>query len=131
MSGAAGTIPLILVVDDDRDIRLLVSRLLASQGYEVAEAAGADEAERIALRRRPSLILMDVGMPDRDGLSALWGMRGRPELSGVPCVVLTAYDSYDLRAEAAGAGCRAYLTKPIDFEELLATVVEVLRDRAP
>ena len=122
--------PTVMVVDDDEDCRVLLSELLRREGYQVIAASDGVEAQRIALGNTPQLILMDIGMPDIDGLSALWQMREHPELAEVPVLIVTAYDSYDLRAEAASVGCHGYLTKPIDLDELKA-LVGTLSGRTP
>lgn len=116
----------ILVVDDDEDIRFLTAKILSKEGYFVTEAASAVEAETAALSQTPDLIIMDIGMPEIDGLSAVWRMRDRPELSEVPVVIVSAYDSFDLRAEATAEGCKSYLTKPVDPKVLRSKVREIL-----
>lgn len=124
-SGAPRTV---LVVDDDDDIRFLVSELLRREGYSVTEACCAEDAERAALKQPPNLIIMDIGMPGLDGLSEVWRMREHPELVNVPVVIVTAYDSYDLRGEAAAQGCKGYLTKPVEASELTRLVAETFQN---
>ncbi len=116
----------ILVVDDDDDLRFLMAKILRDEGYSVTEAASAREADEVARSQTPDLVLMDIGMPEEDGLSAVWRMREHPELAEVPVVIVSAYDSYDLRAEAAAEGCKAYLTKPLDPDSLTSVVGEIL-----
>lgn len=116
----------ILVVDDDDDMRFLMAEVLRNQGYCVTEAASAWEARKVVLGQIPDLVLMDIGMPGEDGLSAVWRMREDPRLTLVPVVIVSAYDSYDLRAEAAAEGCKAYLTKPLDPDSLTSVVGEIL-----
>ena len=116
----------ILVVDDDDDIRFLIAKMLSKEGYCVTDAASAAEAEIAARAQNPDLILMDIGMPELDGLSAVWRMRELPELAEVPVVIVSAYDSFDLRAEATAEGCKGYLTKPVDPVVLAAKVREIL-----
>ncbi len=116
----------ILVVDDDDDLRFLMAKILRDEGYSVTEAASAREADEVARSQTPDLVLMDIGMPEEDGLSAVWRMREHPELAQVPVVIVSAYDSYDLRAEAAAEGCKAYLTKPLDPDSLTSVVGEIL-----
>ena len=108
----------ILVVDDDDDLRTMVGEILRPTGHVVIGAATGQEAYSMAVEKLPSLIIMDIGMPEMDGLSTLWKMRKHEGLATVPVIVLTAYDSYDLRGEAASAGCHEYLTKPFEPEEL-------------
>jgi CheY-like chemotaxis protein len=117
----------VLVVDDEEDIRFLMAEILRSEGYRVTEAASAEEAEKAALIQTPDLVLMDIGMPGVDGLSAVWRMREHPELVDVPVVIVSANDAFDLRAEAAAQGCRGYLTKPLDLALLRSIAVEILR----
>lgn len=103
-----------MIVDDDDDIRLLLSQLLRGKGYTVIEAGTAQDAEANALKYAPHLILMDLSMPGADGLSAIWNIRKQPQMATVPIIIVSAYDAFDLRAEAAAAGCCGYLTKPLD-----------------
>ena len=116
----------ILVVDDDDDIRSLLAKILRKEGYCVIEASNAAAAETAALSEIPDLVLMDIGMPEVDGLTAVWRMRERPELAEVPVVIVSAYDSFDLRAEATAEGCKGYLTKPLDPELLISKVHDIL-----
>jgi CheY-like chemotaxis protein len=124
---APATKPSVLVVDDDEDIRFLTAEFLRKEGYRVTEAGSAGEAEAAALIQTPDLVLMDIGMPGVDGLSAVWHMRQHPELADVPVVIVSAYDSFDLRAEAAAEGCKGYLTKPLDAALLKSIVSKILR----
>lgn len=126
LSYGMNTPPTILVVDDDEDIRLLIAQLLRSQGYSVTEAACASEAETSVVENPPQLILMDLSMPGTDGLSSIWNIRKQPEMAAVPIIIVSAYDAFDLRAEATAAGCCGYLTKPLDPDQLKATIRSVL-----
>jgi CheY-like chemotaxis protein len=118
--------PTIMVVDDDDDIRLLMTQLLRSEGYFVTEAATAAEAEANTLKRRPHLILMDLSMPGTDGMSAVWNIRKQPGMADVPVIIVSAHDAFDLRAEAAAAGCCGYLTKPLDATQLKLSIKTAL-----
>ena len=126
LSYGADIPPTILVVDDDDDIRLLIAQLLRLQGYSVTEAGSASEAERSVLDNPPHLILMDLSMPGTDGLSSIWNIRKEPGMATVPIIIISAYDAFDLRAEAAAAGCCGYLTKPLDPDQLKTTIRLVL-----
>jgi CheY-like chemotaxis protein len=118
--------PKILVVDDDDDIRLLMVQLLRSEGYRVTEASTAGEAESNALKNHPHLILMDLSMPGTDGLSSIWNIRKQPGMATVPIIIVSAYDAFDLRAEATAAGCCGYLTKPLDPDQLKTMIRSVM-----
>ena len=119
--------PTIMIVDDDDDVRGMIAQFLHSAGYQVIQAANSTEAQRHALESLPELIIMDIGMPQVDGLTAVWKMREHPALSDIPVLILSAYDSYDLRAEAASTGCLGYLTKPVEPDHLRATLEEILK----
>lgn len=118
--------PKILVVDDDDDLRAMVEEILRRAGYVVISAGSGQEAYPLALETLPDLIMMDIGMPEMDGLTTLWKMRKHDELATVPVIILSAYDSYDLRGEAASTGCHSYLTKPFEPLELKRLVGELL-----
>ena len=121
------TLP-ILIVDDDEDIRLLLAQFLRTEGYSAIEAATAAEAESMALEHTPQLILMDLSMPGTDGLSAIWSIRKQPEMASVPIIIISAHDAFDLRAEAAAAGCCGYLTKPLDTTDLRMMIQSALHN---
>lgn len=110
--------PTVLIVDDFDDMRSVLRHWLERRSYKVVEAVDGDEAIEVARRERPALILMDIGLPHRSGISATYKIRKVPELSGTPIVALTAYGAVDLHAEALKAGCVKCLTKPIDSDEL-------------
>lgn len=122
------TAPTIMIVDDDDDIRFMMSEALRGEGYVVTEAASAAEAEHKAVRELPHLILMDLNMPGTDGMSALWKIRRHQELAAVPIVIVSAHDAFDLRAEAAAAGCKGYLSKPLEVDELRDVVRSIIED---
>ena len=111
-------IPSILVVDDFEDIRLTLRLWLERRGYRVVEAEDGDKAIEVARQMHPSLILMDIGMPERSGISATYKILKDPEMDGIPIVAITGYESSDLHEDALTAGCVACLTKPLDFREL-------------
>jgi two-component system KDP operon response regulator KdpE len=127
MSGAGETGGTrVLVVDDDPAIRALLRQTLAQAGYAVGEAANAAQAlaQRAALA--PDLALLDLGLPDRDGLEIL------PQLvaAGLAVVVLSARDATAEKVAALDLGASDYVTKPFDPEEILARVRTALRHRA-
>lgn len=120
--------PTIMIVDDDDDIRYMMSEALRLEGYIVTEAASAAEAEHKAVRELPHLILLDLNMPGTDGMNALWNLRQHQEIAAVPIVIVSAHDAFDLRAEAAAAGCKGYLRKPLEVDELRDAVRSIIED---
>ena len=119
----------ILVVDDDpRNLRLAVT-VLEQAGHEVLGADGGAEGVETALAHAPDLVLMDVQMPDMDGIAALKRLRAEPRTAALKVVALTALamkgDAERLRAE----GFDGYLEKPIRYKEFLASVAALLEGR--
>lgn len=114
--------PTVLVVDDYADVRHMLASALALHGYRVVEAANGWAAIDVAAREHPQAILMDLQMPMLDGFETTELLRGNDELRDVPIIALTAHTSLDNRAEAAEAGITAFLTKPIDPDDLCRVI---------
>ena len=111
--------PLVLVVEDFEDNRFMMRRLLEMSGYRVVEAVNGNQAVEAAASERPDIILMDLSLPMLDGLAATRRIRAQGGLRKVPIVAVSAHDSADFHAEALAAGCNEYVTKPIDFDQLV------------
>ncbi len=120
------TQPTILNVEDTPENRLLIRRILESQGYKVVDAVNALEGIKQAVEVRPDLILMDINLPDLDGFTAVTRIRSFADLKTVPIIALTARNVTDDRERAKAIGCDAYLSKPIEFEELLTSVAKYI-----
>jgi len=116
--------PSVLVVDDDPDVRALVSTLLGRAGYLVTEAPDGRAALKALYGQRPDLVVLDVNMPDLDGWATLERIR---DLSDVPVVMLSARGEELEKVRALRAGADDYVTKPFGRQELLARVESVLR----
>ncbi len=112
----------ILVVDDDEDIRTVVSHNLEGEGYVVLTAEGGDEAMEIVKAQRPDLVILDIMMPGRDGYDVLAEIRGDPETADLPVVLLTAKRAESDIWEGWSSGADYYMTKPFEVGELMRFV---------
>ena len=115
----------ILIVDDEPHIRRLLRATLARVPYDVVEAATAREALSIARASRPEVVLLDLGLPDRDGLELIALLKGL----GRAVIVVSAREATEEKVAALDLGADDYVTKPFDTEELLARVRAALRNR--
>ena len=112
----------ILNVEDIPENRLLVRRILESEGYRVEDAVNAVEGIEKASEIEPDLILMDINLPDLDGFTAVTRIRSISHLKNIPIIALTARTVDNDRERASAIGCDGYINKPIDYEELLAEI---------
>ncbi|MBT8213429.1 MAG: response regulator [Acidimicrobiia bacterium] len=117
----------ILVVDDDPDILQFVRMNLELEGFEADTADGGLVALETAKARPPDLVLLDVMMPEMDGLTVLRRLRNSPATANVPVIILTAKALAEDRVKGLDLGADDYITKPFDLEELVARVRTVLR----
>jgi DNA-binding NtrC family response regulator len=117
----------ILVVDDEVGIRELLSEILADEGHQVLLAESAGEARRLREYHRPDLVLLDIWMPDTDGISLLkeWAASGQ---LGMPVVMMSGHGTIETAVEATRIGALDYLEKPIALQRLLSTVKRALRN---
>lgn len=116
--------PLVLVVEDEPQMRRFIRASLTSHGYRLVEAERASEAVALATSHNPELVLLDLGLPDLDGLELTRQLR---EWSRVPIIVLSARGREEDKVSALDAGADDYLTKPFGVNELLARMRVALR----
>lgn len=109
---------LVLVADDSIDNLTMISLDLQQNGYLVATATNGEEAVKIAAMINPDLILMDLSMPEVDGLESTRQIRQREDLKDIPVIALTAFSTDGFRRAAHQTGFDGYLTKPVDFSRL-------------
>jgi CheY-like chemotaxis protein len=109
---------LILIVEDNEKNMKLVRDLLQFKGYRTLEADTATEGIALAAAHQPRLILMDIQLPDMDGVAALGRLKAEPATTGIPVVALTAFAMKDDEARFLSAGFDGYLVKPINVREL-------------
>ena len=126
----AGAPTRVLVVDDSPMIVKLLRVLLTSAGYEVRTAGGADAALAVLAEFHPGLILMDVQMPEVDGLTLTRRLKADPRYRDIAIIAVTAFAMKGDEARVRDAGCDGYVTKPIDTSALLGVIGEILA-RAP
>lgn len=116
----------IMVVEDDAMNRDMICRILQWHGYGTIVAGDGQQACDLAVSARPDLILMDMGLPILSGWEATRRLKALPELRAIPVIALTAYAMVEDRRRSLAAGCDAFATKPINFEQLVATIEQLL-----
>lgn len=108
--------PPILYIEDNFENRVLVRRILQAEGYQVLEADSAQSGLRIAQEQEPALIMVDINMPELDGLTLTSMMKADPRLNHIPIVAITANVMRGDRERTLAAGCDGYIQKPIDVD---------------
>jgi len=125
---------ILIVEDNPRNMRLLEMTLRA-KGYTLLKATDGGEALDIAVRERPDFIIMDIQLPRLNGLAVTRKLREIPEFKHIPILAITAYAMKGDRERVIGAGCDAYLPKPINTRELPRMIATMLlhrqRDNTP
>jgi diguanylate cyclase (GGDEF)-like protein len=119
----------ILAIDDADDVRQLLGLCLRADGYQYLEASNGADGLRLASEHRPDLILLDLVMPDLDGLEVLRRLKRAPATRRIPVIFLSARGEIVDRVQGLSLGASDYLAKPFDFRELLARVEVALRTK--
>lgn len=119
MTAGAPRRPTVLLVEDSAAIRDAFGLLLEESGYRVVPAATAAEALRLAGAAPPDVVLLDVGLPDGDGLQVARELRARPATADLPIVAVTGHTEEEARDAALAAGCTEHVAKPVDTRALL------------
>jgi CheY-like chemotaxis protein len=120
--------PLVLVVDDDKATRELITRGLEKEGFRILAATSGDEAIRLAREKRPDAISLDVLMPGMDGWTVLRALKGDPLTAGIPVVMVSMLDDRDI---GYALGAADYLTKPFDREKLVVALRRFRQGSSP
>lgn len=120
----------ILVVDDEMGIRELLNEILTDEGHSVVSAQNADEARKVRENLEPDLVLLDIWMPDVDGVTLLkeWSNNGQLTM---PVVMMSGHATIDTAVEATRIGAVNFLEKPIALQKLLKTVEQALEKAPP
>jgi two-component system, NtrC family, nitrogen regulation response regulator NtrX len=122
----------ILVVDDEADIRTLLEEILSEEGYEVISAANAAQARERRLSANPDLVLLDIWMPDADGISLLREWSRSEDIKPGPVVMMSGHGTVETAVEATRLGAFDFIEKPVSLAKLLRTVERALESgRAP
>ena len=116
----------ILVVDDEPDIRQLVSEILEDEGYEVAIAENADQAKELRRKRRPDLVLLDIWMPGEDGISLLKSWQESGTLC-CPVIMMSGHGTIETAVEATRLGAYDFIEKPLSMAKMLLTIDNAMR----
>lgn len=117
----------VLYVEDNLDNMILVRRILRAAGFELFEAASASVGIALAQEILPDIILMDINMPDMDGLTAVKHLRELPALDATPIVAVTANVMHNILQRALNSGCDGYIEKPVhvdDFPDQIMSFIE-------
>jgi DNA-binding response OmpR family regulator len=121
---------IILIVDDDPDVRQGMHMRLKANHYDTVLAADALSGMAEALRQKPDLIILDLGLPARDGFVVMEKLKTLPSLAAIPIIVVSARDVRTHQELAVKAGAKAFLQKPVDNAELLAIIRQTLGEPA-
>jgi DNA-binding response OmpR family regulator len=121
--------PLIVVADDDPDIVMLVSAVLSKSGFEVARATNGTDALELVRTRGPDLAVLDISMPNLDGIEVLKFVRSNPETAELPVILLSARAQEADVKNGYAVGASKYMRKPFSPSELVAVVRELLPDQ--
>ena len=119
----------ILIVEDNPMNMELATALLEAHGYQVLQATAVPEAREALRAATPDLILLDIQLPGLDGLALAKELQEDPRSKDIPVLALTAHAMKGDEARTRAAGCRAYIAKPIDVAEFLATVAQHVAGR--
>ena len=118
----------ILVVDDESDIRGLLREILTEEGYEVDAAADASQARASRARHEPDLVLLDIWMPDTDGITLLREWCGEESTAGCPVVMMSGHGTVETAVEATRLGAFDFIEKPVSLAKLLRVVELALEE---
>lgn len=121
----------ILVVEDDPMMQRMALKILSVHGYRCEVAGNGREAIAMVERRRPSLVLMDLSLPEMNGWDAARALKANPQLSSIPIIATTAHAMVGDRESALEAGCDDCLTKPYEIDQLVSMVARFIGPATP
>lgn len=112
----------ILIVEDVENDMMLMRDVLQLKGYTVLDAVTGAEGVRIAIEAKPDLVLMDIGLPDIDGIAALAQIRANEASRGIPMLAVSASEMPDEKQRIVASGFDAYITKPLNMKSFVETI---------
>ncbi|NPV85969.1 MAG: response regulator [Anaerolineae bacterium] len=121
-------IPTVMYVEDDLGNRVLVRRILQSEGYKVIEAENASQALFMLEKEQPDIILMDINMPDVDGYTLTTRLKTMPKIQNIPIIAVSAKVLKGDREKAIAAGCNGYIEKPINVDTLSQIINQYIHE---
>ncbi|MFA6450898.1 MAG: response regulator [bacterium] len=116
----------ILIVEDNEINLILVRDIIRRLGHSAIEAADAETGVKLAVELKPDLILMDIRLPGMDGLEAVKILKATPETAGIPSIAISASAFERDKRAALAAGCEAYITKPLIYDEFISAIENCL-----
>jgi len=116
----------VLIVDDDLDMRRGLNARLKATNYDTAFAGDAVSAVSVALKERPDLILLDIGLPGGDGFPVMQRLQRLASLDAVPIIIVSAREPSTHETKAIAAGAVGYFQKPVDIDKLLSAIANAL-----
>ena len=119
----------VLVIEDEAEVRHIISHILELEGYRVLQAEDGDEGLRLAKDNSIALVLLDLRLPGLDGWSVLQELKSEPAVSAIPVVLTTAEDDASQRDRALSMGAADYLPKPLSAANLRESVTRILRQK--
>jgi CheY-like chemotaxis protein len=121
----------VLLVDDSETVIQFEKLILRGQGFDILAVKNGKQALASAASQKPDLVLLDLMMPEMDGLETLRHLQANPDTQGIPVIVVTTKGDPALVEQAFAAGCRDYVTKPVDKVELLTKIKNLLPEAGP
>jgi two-component system cell cycle response regulator DivK len=116
----------ILIVEDNEDNMYLIGFIVRQKGYDVIEARNGQDGVQLAIKEKPDIILMDIQLPDFDGLETTRRIRKSDAAIDVPIIALTSYAMTGDRQKALKAGCNGYIEKPINPDTIMDEIEKFL-----
>ena len=119
----------ILVIEDEQDVALVLSKRLINEGYELLNALDAYQGYSLALKVKPDLIILDLMLPAGGGLTVLKHIRGSVEIMNTPVIVITGIKDTQYEQQVIKEGVEFYMEKPYDFDKLKAAILDIFKKK--